>query len=213
MLTAALANQALGLAHNLPSAAAASRNKYHMRQLLREAGLQVPWFACFPLQADPESLQHEAPYPCVLKPLALSASRSVMRANTPHEFVQAFWRLRALLETPEIRLKQDDAHDAVLVETFIPGTEVALEGLLTAGRFEVLALFDKPDPLDGPYFEETLYITPSRLPLETQEAIAHSTAQAARALGLTHGPLHAELRLNQAGPWVLEVAARSIGGL
>jgi hypothetical protein len=104
-------------------------------------------------------------------------------------------------------------HDAILVESFIPGCEVALEGLLTAGRLQVLAFFDKPDPLDGPFFEETLYITPSRLPLEMQDAIIRCTEQAARALGLVHGPLHAELRLNREGPWILEVAARAIGGL
>jgi len=213
VLTAALANHALGLGHNDPNAAAASRNKSLMRQLLRDAGLRVPWFACFPMQADPRVLQHAVPYPCVLKPLALSASRGVMRANTPVEFVRAFWRLRALLETPEIRLKQDEAHDAILVESFIPGFEVALEGLLTAGRLQVLALFDKPDPLDGPFFEETLYITPSRLQPETQDAIIRCTEQAAHALGLVHGPLHAELRINQEGPWILEVAARAIGGL
>jgi len=213
VLTAALANQALGLWHNDPDAAAASRNKFLMRQLLCAAGLRVPWFACFPMQADARVLQHEVPYPCVLKPLALSASRGVMRANTPEEFIKAFWRLRALLETPEIRLKQDEVHDAILVESFIPGFEVALEGLLTAGRLQVLALFDKPDPLDGPFFEETLYITPSRLQPETQDAIIRCTEQAAHALGLVHGPLHAELRLNQEGPWILEVAARAIGGL
>ena len=213
VLTAALANQALYLQHHSPDAAAASRNKFLMRQLLRNAGLRVPWFACFPMQADPCVLQHEVPYPCVLKPLALSASRGVMRTNTPEEFVQAFWRLRALLETPAIRLQHAEVHDAILVEKFVPGFEVALEGLLTAGRLQVLALFDKPDPLDGPFFEETLYITPSRLQAETQDTITRCTEQAARALGLEHGPLHAELRINQAGPWILEVAARSIGGL
>jgi biotin carboxylase len=213
VFTAALVNQALGLEHNDPDAAAASRNKFLMRQLLHAAGLRVPWFACFPMQADPRVLQHEVPYPCVLKPLALSASRGVMRANTPEEFIKAFWRLRALLATPEIRLKQDEVHDAILVESFIPGLEVALEGLLTAGRLQVLALFDKPDPLDGPFFEETLYTTPSRLHSETQDAIIRCTEQAAHALGLVHGPLHAELRLNQEGPWILEVAARAIGGL
>jgi biotin carboxylase len=213
VLTAALANQALGFQHNAPSAAAASRNKFVMRQLMRDAGLRVPWFACFPMQADPRVLQHQVLYPCVVKPLALSASRGVMRANTPEEFVTAFWRLRALLETPEIRMKQDEVYEAILVESFIPGFEVALEGLLTAGRLEVLALFDKPDPLDGPFFEETLYITPSRLKPAVQEAIIRCTEQAAHALGLVHGPLHAELRVNQDGPWILEVAARAIGGL
>ena len=213
VLTAALATRSLGFQHNSPGAAAASRNKFVMRQLLRDAGLRVPWFACFPMPADPRLLQHEVPYPCVVKPLALSASRGVMRANTPEEFVTACWRLRALLETPEIRMKQDEVHAAMLVESFIPGFEVALEGLLTAGRLETLALFDKPDPLDGPFFEETLYITPSRLQPAVQEAVIRCTEQAAHALGLVHGPLHAELRINQEGPWVLEVAARAIGGL
>jgi biotin carboxylase len=164
------------------------------------------------LQADPRVLQHEV-LPMRAETLALSASRGVMRANTPEEFVKAFWRLRALLETPAIRLQHDEVHDAILVERFIPGFEVALEGLLTAGRMQVLALFDKPDPLDGPFFEETLYITPSRLKAETQDAITRCTEQAAHALGLVHGPLHAELRINQEGPWILEVAARAIGGL
>jgi biotin carboxylase len=213
VLTAALANQALGFQHNVLQGAAASRNKFLMRQLLRDAGLRVPWFACFPVVADPRVLQQEVPYPCVLKPLALSASRGVIRANTPEEFVKAFWRLRSLLETPAIRLQHDEVHDAILVETFIPGCEVALEGLLTTGRLQVLALFDKPDPLDGPFFEETLYITPSRLQAEIQDTIVRCTEQAAHALGLVHGPLHAELRINKEGPWVLEVAARAIGGL
>lgn len=213
VLTAALASQALGLSHNAPQAAAASRNKFIMRQILQQAGLQVPWFKSFPMPADPRVLQHEVPYPCVVKPLALSASRGVMRANTPEEFVKAFWRLRALLKGPDIRQKQDEAHDEILVESFISGGEVALEGLVQEGRLHVLALFDKPDPLDGPFFEETLYVTPSRLSAAMQEAIGRCTEQAARALGLVHGPLHAELRINKDGPWVLEVAARAIGGL
>jgi biotin carboxylase len=213
VLTAALASEALGLQHNPAVAAAASRNKFVMRQRLQAAGLRVPTFACYPIQADPHLLKHQVPYPCVVKPLALSASRGVIRANTPEEFVAAFWRLQALLRAPEIRLKQDEVHEAILVERFIPGFEVALEGLLTAGRLHPLALFDKPDPLNGPFFEETLYITPSRLSSETQEAIVHCTEQAARALGLVHGPLHAELRINADGPWILELAGRAIGGL
>jgi hypothetical protein len=136
-----------------------------------------------------------------------------MRANTPEEFVKVFWRLRALLNGPDIRQKRDEVHDGILVESFIPGGEVALEGLLQEGRLHVLALFDKPDPLDGPFFEETLYVTPSRLSAAMQEAVGRCTEQAARALGVVHGPLHAELRINKDGPWILEVAARAIGGL
>jgi biotin carboxylase len=136
-----------------------------------------------------------------------------MRANTPQEFVTAFWRLRQLLETPEMRQQQDTASQAILVEEFISGREVALEGLLTDGRLHLLALFDKPDPLDGPFFEETIYITPSRLPLASQAAMVRCTEQVAQALGLRYGPVHAELRINAAGPWLLEIAARAIGGL
>jgi biotin carboxylase len=213
LLTAALASAALGLRYNPPEAVAASRNKFLMRQRLRQAGLRVPRFACFPMQTDPHTLQHTIAYPCVLKPLPLSASRGVIRANTPAEFVTAFRRIRRLLETPEILLQQDPAHGAILIESFIDGREVALEGLLKNGHLHLLALFDKPDPLDGPFFEETIYITPSRLPLAVQAAIVRSTEQATQALGLRYGPVHAELRINTAGPWLLEIAARAIGGL
>jgi biotin carboxylase len=127
--------------------------------------------------------------------------------------VAAFQRLNALLHMPDVLARGGALAHQILVETFIPGQEVALEGLLIHGELRVLALFDKPDPLDGPFFEETLYVTPSRLPTTVQEAIAACTARTARALGLQQGPIHAELRINNAGPWVLEVAARTIGGL
>jgi biotin carboxylase len=213
LFTAALASQALGLSHNAPEAITLSRNKFRMRQCLRQANIRGPWFACFPVQAEPCILQYQVPYPCVLKPLELSASRGVIRADTPAAFVTAFWRVRALLETPELRQKQPATPPAILVEAFIPGREVALEGLLDSGRLHPLALFDKPDPLDGPFFAETIYVTPSRLPVTVQAAIVQCVEEAAQALGLQHGPVHAELRLNQAGPWLLEIAARAIGGL
>jgi biotin carboxylase len=213
LLSAAQASRRLGLLHNSPDAVLASRNKYLMRQRLQAAGAQVPSFRCFPMQTDPRLVQHEVPYPCVVKPLALSASQGIMRANTPSDFVAAFLRLRALLEGPEIRRKQDEANEGILVESFIPGVEVALEGLLTAGRLQPLALFDKPDPLNGPFFEETLYVTPSRLNSDLQTEVAGCAERAAHALGLCHGPLHAEFRVNGHGPWLLELAARPIGGL
>ena len=213
LLSAAKASRELGLLHNSPDAVLASRNKYLMRQRLQAVFAQAPSFRLFPMQTDPRVVQHEIPYPCVVKPLALSASRGVMRANTPAEFVVAFLRLRALLERPEIRQKQDEANDGILIESFIPGTEVALEGLLTAGRLQPLALFDKPDPLNGPFFEESLYITPSRLSADRQAEVVRCAEQAAHALGLCHGPLHAEFRVNGQGTWLLELAARPIGGL
>jgi biotin carboxylase len=157
----------------------------------------------------PEQVAERLPYPCVVKPLALSASRGVIRADDPAEFVAAFLRLKRLL------LGDGYVAEAtsILVEDFIPGGEVALEGLLTDGELHTLALFDKPDPLDGPFFEETIYVTPSRLPAETRRAVAEVAGAAARSIGLRDGPVHAELRVNERGPWMLEIAGRSIGGL
>lgn len=212
-LTAALACRALGIVHNPPEATEACRNKFTASQRFQAAGLRVPAFTRFPIDRDPRTLVRAVPFPCVLKPLCLSASRGVIRADDPDEFVAAFARIRDLLLTPDIRMLKDEAADWILVEGFIPGTEVAVEAILDRGRLQPLALFDKPDPLDGPFFEETIYITPSRLPDDVQAAILACTEQAARALGLCHGPIHAELRVNAAGPWILEVAARSIGGL
>jgi biotin carboxylase len=153
-----------------------------------------------------------AMYPCVLKPLALSASRGVIRANGEAEFVEAFIRIGKILERDDVAVSGDAAR-FILVEEYLPGDEVALEGLLIGGKLHTLALFDKPDPLDGPFFEETIYVTPSVLPDDLQRRIASTAASACAALGLTEGPIHAELRLNDRGVFVLEVAARSIGGL
>lgn len=211
--TAAWACQALGFLHNSPEAAEACRDKYQSRERLRSAGLRVPTFRRFQVDDDPQAIAAGVEFPCVLKPLALSASRGVIRADTREEFVAAFERIRALLRSRDVQVLREETSNFIQVERFIPGREVALEGLLDRGRLKVLALFDKPDPLDGPFFEETLYVTPSRLAPATQEEIVATVGQACKVLGLSHGPLHAELRLNREGPWVLEVAARSIGGL
>lgn len=205
-LVAAAASRALGLPHNDPAAAVAARDKFVMRRLLREGGVATPWFERFTTADDPAAVAARAPYPCVVKPLNLNGSRGVIRADSPAELVAAVGRLTRLIAP-------DGPPRAYLVEAFIPGFEVALEGLLDDGQLRVLALFDKPDPLDGPFFEETIYVTPSRLPGATQAAIAATTAAAARALGLWVGPIHAELRVNEAGAWLVEVAGRSIGGL
>lgn len=206
---AALAAGQLGLPHNSGRAALAARNKHTMRQMLAAAGVPSPRFALYSMANNPAQIANEIPYPCVVKPLLLSGSRGVMRANTPAEFETAFNRLRRMLG----RLGYKAGSTGILVEDFIPGFEVALEGMLDRGQLHVLALFDKPDPLDGPFFEETIYVTPSRLPDEVQTAIAACTARAAAALGLRVGPVHAELRVNEAGPWIVEIAGRSIGGL
>jgi biotin carboxylase len=210
---AALAAERMGIPYNSPNAVAASRNKLLARERFRAAGLLVPEFHCVALSEGPERAAEEAPYPCVLKPLGLSASRGVIRANSVQEFTAAFRRIENLLADPDIARLHEDQDRFLQVESFIAGREFALEGILTHGELRVLALFDKPDPLDGPFFEETIYVTPSRQDRETQEAILETTRAAVKALGLTHGPIHAEMRVNQHGVWMLEVAARPIGGL
>ncbi len=217
--TAALACEALNLPCNSPDAVEACRNKFVFRQRLQAAGLPVPWFLKFAIQDDPRQCLRQVRFPCVLKPLSLSASRGVIRADNAEEFVTAFERVAALLKRREIQVHKDDTTDWLLVEGYVPGKEFAVEGLLDRGRLRVLALFDKPDPLEGPFFEETIYVTPSRQDAGTQQEMISAIEQAARALGLQHGPVHAELRLMPAcagrpdGPRILEVAARNIGGL
>lgn len=206
---AAHASRLLGLPHNDPDAAEAARNKFRMRQLLAAGDVPSPRFHLFSTADDPTTVatavEAEIGYPCVVKPVDLNGSRGVMRANDRTELIVALRRLYALIGATLPR--------PFLVESYIPGVEVALEGMLDNGDLTVLALFDKPDPLEGPFFEETLYVTPSRLPADTQRAIADCTAAAAYALGLNMGPIHAELRINDKGPWIVEVAGRSIGGL
>ena len=204
---------ALGLEGNPAAAAIRSRNKLQAREAFHRSGLRTPDFQVVSLRDDPAALADKASYPAVLKPLALSGSRGVMRVDDAAEFVPAFARLRSLMLSPDIRMERDAAHDAALIESFIAGEEFAIEGLLTRGDFQPFAIFDKPDPLDGPFFEESIYLTPSRQPATIQEAIVSTVARAAQALGLRHGPIHAECRVNASGVYVLEVAARPIGGL
>jgi formate-dependent phosphoribosylglycinamide formyltransferase (GAR transformylase) len=210
---AALAAQLMGIPYNSADAVLACRNKFLARERFRAAGLLVPEFQRITLADGPHLALESRKYPCVLKPLGLSASRGVIRANNPDEFVAAFRRIQALLADPEIARLHDQQDQFLHVESFIEGREFALEGILIHGKLQVLALFDKPDPLDGPYFEETIYITPSRESAATQREIIRTTEAAVKALGLTHGPIHAEMRVNSRGVWMLEVAARPIGGL
>ena len=212
-VAAAYAARGLGLHFNHPAAVEACRSKLRMREVFRDAGLRVPWFRHFPINPAPEPALFGISYPCVLKPLSLSASQGVVRANDSQEFLAVAARVRRLLESPEIRATREPNLDQMLVEGYIPGREVAVEGLLTDGALRTLAIFDKPDPLEGPYFEETIYVTPSRLPESQQHAVLQCARDAARALGLSHGPIHAEFRINGAGVWPLEVAPRPIGGL
>jgi ATP-grasp domain/L-amino acid ligase C-terminal domain 2 len=213
VVAAAYAARGLGLTGNHPASVEACRNKLRTREIFREAGLRVPWFRRMPLDPAPEPALLGISYPCVLKPISLSASQGVVRANNREEFRAAAERIRRLLNSPEIQATREANLDHLIVEGYIPGSEVAVEGLLTGGELRVLAIFDKPDPLEGPYFEETIYVTPSRLSRSQQLAIEHCAQNSARALGLTHGPIHAEFRINEEGVWPIEVAPRPIGGL
>ena len=206
---AAHACAALGLSHNSPQASVAARDKFLMRTLMSAGGTPCPVFRRFWLSDDPAWIAEQVTYPCVLKPQRLSGSRGVIRANTTDEFVSAFQRLKRFL----LQEGYSEQETSFLVEDFIPGCEVAVEGLLTHSELRVLAIFDKPDPLDGPFFEETIYVTPSRLSTRVQQDIARCVTTAATSLGLHEGPVHAELRVNERGPWMLEIAGRSIGGL
>ena len=196
--TAALAAGRLGLKSSAPDAVARTRDKAAMREALAGAGVPQPAFRRTVADAA------ELGFPVVVKPLSLSASRGVIRADDPDGAAAAADRIRAITGDPD---------EPLLVESFVPGEEVAVEGLLRGGELEILAIFDKPDPLDGPYFEETIYVTPSRKPATVQERIQAIAGDAARALGLTEGPVHAELRVDGGEVTLLELAARSIGGL
>jgi biotin carboxylase len=208
-LLAASAAEALGLPHNPLDAVEAARDKARMRERFAAAGLLTPRFQTASIEADPHALASTLRYPSIVKPLDLSGSQGVVKVDDATGFPAAFDRVAAIVAA----CRRNGTRPSVLVEDFISGEEVAVEALLRAGELEVLAIFDKPDPLNGPFFEETIYVTPSRLPDEQQSAIHQTIARAAQALGLTDGPIHAELRLNDGGIWMLEIAARSIGGL
>ncbi|HSB07914.1 MAG TPA: ATP-grasp domain-containing protein [Blastocatellia bacterium] len=204
---------ALELRHNTVDAALTAKNKHRMRQALASNGMLVPRFWSYSLDEDPRDVAARLTYPCVVKPVFLSTSRGVMRADNEEEFAGVVNRLDRIVSDPKVARRGGALTREALIEEFIPGFEVAVEGLVTDGEFRMLAIFDKPDPLDGPFFEETIYVTPSRLSSDVQREILKTTQAAIRAMGLTKGPVHAELRVNEHGAWVIEVAARAIGGL
>jgi biotin carboxylase len=210
---AARVAEAFGLPGNPVAAALASRNKLASREALKAAGLIVPAFRAISVTDDTAALARMFRYPVVVKPLAMSGSRGVIKADDPRQFAEAVSRLRALLAQPDVRVEREPAHGQLLVESFVSGREFAVEGVLTDGVLQVLAIFDKPDPLDGPFFEETIYVTPSREPQPVQDAIAAAVNAGAAAIGLRHGPVHAECRVSDRDVVLLEVAARPIGGL
>ncbi len=208
-----LASEALDLPRNSPESAIAAREKQRMRAILNKADLPSPDSTVFSTKEEPKELAQKIKYPCVLKPLFLSSSRGVIRANEPAEFISAFKRIKTILSDPEIIKSDPKLSRQILVETFVPGDEVAVEGIFTEGKLKVLAIFDKPDPLNGPYFEETIYVTPSRHPEEILQQLESTVVQASQGMGIKHGAVHAELRINQDGVWLIEIAARSIGGM
>jgi biotin carboxylase len=201
--TASLAAAELGLKTSDPEAVARTRDKAAMRAALADAGVAQPDYRVVSASASAGDAGSDLGFPVVVKPLTLSASRGVIRADDAAAADAAAARIRAMLADPD---------EPLLVESFVPGDEVAVEGLLRGGELEILAIFDKPDPLEGPYFEETIYVTPSRQPPQTVSAIEEATAAAASALGLSEGPIHAELRVDGDRITLLELAARSIGG-
>jgi biotin carboxylase len=200
--------QALGLQHNPPDAARFSRRKDLAREQLRQHSIPTPDFRRIDLLKPLELQIAGFPFPCVVKPISLSGSRGVIRVDNVTEFVAACERVKNIVNM----LSKDEEKNILLAETYIPGVEVAVEGFLKDSEFVPLALFDKPDPLEGPYFEETYYITPSRLPVETQQQIYTQVHAACQAYGLKTGPVHAELRLHDGEAWIIEVASRTIGG-
>ena len=211
---AAAAAEVLGLRGHSPDAVRAAGNKRSTRERFRAHGLPVPWFRSLPIDATvAEAVASDVQFPCVVKPLSMAASRGVMRADSPDGLDRALRRLRDLLRRDDVRALRDPLNDTLLVEGYVAGREVAVEGVVTDGQLQTLAVFNKPDPLEGPFFEETIYVTPPDDPPETLGQIRHAVQRAINALGLSHGPIHAECRVNPKGVFVLEVAARPIGGL
>ncbi len=203
----------LGVAGNPESAVRRCRFKHLMRQQLLSGGILQPRFHLFHLEDNPKILADIITYPVVLKPVFLSASQGVTRVNTPDAFTEAFYRIRKLVQQGDHLRRGGRFARLLLVEQYVEGDEVAVEGLVVQGNFQLLTIFDKPDPLQGPYFQETIYVTPSRHAPPVQQFIIDETRRAVEALGIKRGAIHAELRINQHGAWVIEVAARSIGGL
>lgn len=209
---AAAASAALGLRHHPLEAVRSARNKAVMRRRLETGGLPSPWFHVASVEDDTGVEAARARYPCVLKPLALSASRGVIRADTPEEFGRAWSRIHEILQQRDAVLRSGHAVAEILIEAYMPGLEVAVEGIVVGGRLQALAVLDKPDAMEGPFFEETILVTPSRLPEGVQREIVSCVQRSVTILGLADGPVHAELRVDGERTSLLEIAPRSIGG-
>lgn len=199
------------LPHNDPHAVNIAQRKDLARLSLKKSNVNIPKFDLLTTNKPLLEQKMSVGFPAVIKPVALSASRGVIRVNNALELQQAMTRVETMLI--EERQIDKSIREILLLEEFIPGKEVAVEGMLHNGELDVLAIFDKPDPLDGPFFEETYYITPTSFSESKQSEIKQTILESCNAYGLTEGPIHAECRINEKGVWILEVAARTIGGL
>ena len=200
--------KALGLSSNEPDSALLTRRKDLARLRLQSCGVPVPDFRIVKLSEPIEPQLQLLQYPVVVKPISMSGSKGVIRANSHQECIKAIERIRPLL----VHLSNDAERQLVLIESYIVGVEVAFEGLLHKGALEQLAIFDKPDSMEGPFFEETYYITPSRLSDADKRLVANRVGEACKAYGLREGPVHAELRLQHSEAYIIEIASRTIGG-
>jgi biotin carboxylase len=212
-LLAALVAKAMTLPGNSPDAVRIAGNKLLTRSRLRDAKLPSPWFVAVPTDTPVADLPGQVEFPCVVKPLKMSASRGVVRVNSLKELSAAMRRVGHIQNSVEVQALRDPANSTILIEEYLPGREVAVEGVLTNGIFRKFGVFDKPDLLEGPFFEETIYVTPSRNSEQTQQRIRQAVSDASDAVGLTDGPVHAECRIGADDIFVLEIAPRPIGGL
>ena len=213
IVLAARLSEILGLEHNSLESVKLTKDKFLMRKALKDAGLKVPWFKRFSVHQAPQEYLKEISFPCILKPTFLSASQGVVRANSPEEFCRGVEMLSKLLAQAEVIKRGGEQANWLLVEEFLPGKEVSLEGIVNNGKLKELAIFDKPETLDGPTFPETILITPTLLDKPLQESLLETAQTTVEALGIIKGPVHLEFRINKKGNFILECAARSIGGL
>ena len=213
IILAARLSESLCIEHNSLESVKITKDKYLMRRELKKFGLIGPWFKRFSVHKLPKEIFSEISLPCVIKPTFLSASQGVLRVNSLEEFMGGFEMLIDLLSQDEMKMLGGDKANWILVEEFIPGKEVSIEGIVNNGILKDLAIFDKPEPLDGPTFPETIFVTPTILGEHIQLSILETAQTALKALKIVKGPVHVELRINNNGNYILECAARSIGGL
>jgi biotin carboxylase len=203
VVAAAIAGRKLGVRANDPEAAAATRDKGRQRALLRAGEVPQPRFDMISPGDDGVQAAAGIGYPLVIKPVDRAAGQGVMRVDEVSDLTTAMSRVRSIVGEAA----------PLLVEEFMPGEEVALEGLVRDGELTTLALFDKPDAVDGPFFPETILVTPSLIDEKAQAECRRVAAAALAAIGISHGPVHIEMKVDGGLVRVIEVAARSIGGL